>query len=60
MNTSITSLCIHLRSFVVGEEGQELIEFALVVALLAGIGFFATGLNEAFSDATVTVTTNVN
>ena len=47
--------CIkRLRSFVRGEEGQDLIEYALVVALIAfaatvGMGAAANGINTAFN-----------
>jgi pilus assembly protein Flp/PilA len=46
------------------EEGQDLVEYALIVALIAfgaitGMGVLATGLNHAFSQIGKTVTTNV-
>ena len=64
MNALINSLYFHVRSFVVREEGQDLVEYALVVALIAfgaitGMGYLATGLNNAFSNIAATLTTNV-
>lgn len=62
------SLNAHLHSFVwnllVREEGQDLVEYALVVALIAfgaitGMGFLASGINNAFSGISTTLTTNV-
>ena len=46
------------------EEGQDLVEYALVVALIAfgaltGMRFLATGINRAFSTIATTLTTNI-
>jgi pilus assembly protein Flp/PilA len=46
------------------DEGQDLVEYALVVALIAfgaitGMGFLATGINNAFSGVATTLTANV-
>ena len=46
------------------EEGQDLVEYALIVALIAfaaitGMKSLSTGLNHAFSQVAVTLTTNV-
>ena len=46
------------------EEGQDLVEYALVVALVAfgavtGMGYLATGINEAFSGIATILTTDV-
>jgi len=64
MNTLITGLYVHVLSFVVREEGQDLVEYALVVALIAfgavtSMGFLANGINTAFSDVAATLTSNV-
>ncbi len=53
-----------LRILLDRDEGQDLVEYALVVALIAfgaitGMGFLATGLNNAFSGIASTLTTNV-
>jgi len=46
------------------EEGQDLVEYALVVALIAfgaitGMGYLATGINSAFSTIASTLTSHV-
>jgi len=56
---------LQLRGFVQQEEGQDLVEYALVVALIAfgaiaGMGYLATGLNKAFSNIATTLTTNIS
>ena len=53
-----------LRSLAWREEGQDLVEYALIVALIAfgaitGMGYLATGINLAFSGVASTLTTNV-
>lgn len=63
MNTLITSLYFHLRSVVEREEGQDLVEYALVVACIAfgaimGMEQLATGINTEFSTVAVTLTTS--
>jgi pilus assembly protein Flp/PilA len=52
------------RNLIDREEGQDLVEYALVVALIAfgaitGMGYLATGLNTAFSSIASTLTSNV-
>jgi len=64
MNTLLSSLYLHLRNLVVREEGQDLVEYALVVALIAfgaiaGMSQLATGINNAFSGIATTLTTDV-
>jgi pilus assembly protein Flp/PilA len=64
MNTLLPLLYIQVRSFLVRDEGQDLVEYALVVALIAfgaitGMGYLATGLNNAFSGIASTLTTDV-
>ena len=61
---SFGNLYLALRTIIDREEGQDLVEYALVVALIAfgaitGMGFLATGLNNAFSGISSTLTTNV-
>ncbi len=65
MNTLITSLYVHLRSFVEREEGQDLVEYSLVVACIAfgsimGMEQLATGLNTEFSNVAVALTTSTS
>ena len=55
---------VQLRQLLAREEGQDLVEYALVVALIAfgaiaGMHFLATGINEAFSGIATTLTANV-
>jgi len=61
---SFNTLYLALRNIINREEGQDLVEYALVVALIAfgaitGMGYLATGLNNAFSSIASTLTTNV-
>ena len=46
------------------DQGQDLVEYALVIALVAlaatvGMGTLATGINTAFSNLATRLTTNV-
>jgi pilus assembly protein Flp/PilA len=64
MNTLCTNLYLDLRDLVEREEGQDLVEYALVVALIAfgaiaGMQFLASGLNTAFSQIANVVTSNI-
>lgn len=58
------TLSLALRNIVDREEGQDLVEYALVVALIAfgaitGMGYLATGLNNTFSSIALTLTSSV-
>jgi pilus assembly protein Flp/PilA len=58
------SVFSNLRQILEREEGQDLVEYALVVALIAfgaiaGMKFLATGINDAFSGIATTLSTNV-
>ena len=64
MNTLLSGLYFHLRSLIGREEGQDLVEYALVVALIAfgaiaGMSQLATGINNAFSGIATTLTSDV-
>ena len=64
MNSLLSNLYIKARTLLAHEEGQDLVEYALVVALIAfgaitGMGYLASGLNNAFSNIATTLTTNV-
>lgn len=53
MNDMLLKLSIKMESLIADQEGQDLIEYALVVALIAfaataGMGALATNINEAF------------
>lgn len=59
-----TNLYLFVRNLLNREEGQDLVEYALVVALIAfgaitGMGFLATGINNAYSGVATTLTTDV-
>jgi pilus assembly protein Flp/PilA len=59
-----TNLYLYIRNLLNREEGQDLVEYALVVALIAfgaitGMGYLATGINNAFSNISATLTTSV-
>lgn len=61
---AFNTMYLALRNAAAREEGQDLVEYALVVALIAfgaitGMGYLATGINHAFSSIAVTLTTNV-
>lgn len=60
----LSRLYLIVRNLIDREEGQDLVEYALVVALIAfgaitGMGYLATGLNTAFSSIASTLTSNV-
>jgi pilus assembly protein Flp/PilA len=55
MSFTLFKLQMRLQSLITSEEGQDLVEYALVVALIAfaataGMKGLATGLNTAFSN----------
>jgi pilus assembly protein Flp/PilA len=65
MHTLSANLYFFVRNLFDREEGQDLVEYALVVALIAfgaitGMGFLATGINTAFSNISTTLTSNVS
>ncbi|HMG85846.1 MAG TPA: hypothetical protein VK574_08880 [Terracidiphilus sp.] len=64
MNSMFTNLYLRVRSLIEREEGQDLVEYALVVALIAfgaiaGMNILASGLNNAFSQVSVTLNNNM-
>ena len=64
MSSIVANLSQYLRSITVREEGQDLVEYALTVALIAfgaiaGMQFLAGGINNAFSQIAVVVTSNI-
>lgn len=65
MNTILLGLYVKFENLVSREEGQDLVEYALVVALIAfgataGMKALATGLNSAFSNISSTLGTYVS
>lgn len=64
MHALSTNVYMFVHNLIDREEGQDLVEYALVVALIAfgaitGMGFLATGINNAFSGIATTLTTDV-
>jgi pilus assembly protein Flp/PilA len=60
MNTMLLKLYVKIQDLANREEGQDLVEYALVVALIAfgataGMKALATGLNSAFSNISSTL-----
>ena len=65
MTVLMNKMYLAAKNLIEREEGQDLVEYALVVALIAfgaiaGMGYLATGLNHAFSNIASTLTTNVS
>jgi len=64
MHTLSNNLYFYVRNLLECEEGQDLVEYALVVALIAfgaitGMGYLASGINNAFSGISTTLTADV-
>jgi pilus assembly protein Flp/PilA len=64
MQLGITDLYSKLRQLISREEGQDLVEYALVVALIAlaataGMSTLATALSSGFSSIGATVTGSI-
>ena len=62
MQIHLRMLCSKMQSLVMREEGQDLIEYALIVALIAfaatvGMQTLATDINTAFSNIAITLGT---
>ena len=60
----INTLYLYLHNLATQEEGQDLVEYALVVALIAfgavaGMSQLASGIDTAFSTVAVTLTNAV-
>jgi pilus assembly protein Flp/PilA len=60
MNTMLLKLYVKFQDLASREEGQDLVEYALVVALIAfgataGMKALATGLNTAFQGISTTL-----
>jgi pilus assembly protein Flp/PilA len=57
-------MCLRIQTLLLREEGQDLVEYALVVALIAfgavaGMQVLATGLNNAFDTIANVLSSNV-
>jgi pilus assembly protein Flp/PilA len=62
MKEKLMLRCIQLRNLISDEQGQDLIEYALVVALIAlaataGMKTVATDINQAFTNIGTKLTT---
>jgi pilus assembly protein Flp/PilA len=62
MKETLLKLSVKLQTLMLQEEGQDLIEYALVVALIAfaataGMSTLATNINAAFTSIGTTLTT---
>ncbi len=65
MKENLLNLAIKMQIQLMSEEGQDLIEYALVVALIAfaataGMSSLAQAINNAFSSIGTTLTTYVS
>jgi len=65
MNDMLLNLYIKFQDLKNGEEGQDLVEYALVVALIAfgataGMGALATGINTAFTNVSTRLGTSIS
>ena len=64
MNDMLLKLYVKFQDLKNSEEGQDLVEYALVVALIAfgataGMGALATGINTAFSNVSSKLGTSI-
>jgi pilus assembly protein Flp/PilA len=61
---NLSTLAFRFRNFLSSEEGQDLVEYALVVALIAfaataSMKALASGINHAFSNTSGALSTNI-
>jgi len=64
MNNLLLKLYVNLQTLKRSEEGQDLVEYALVVAFIAfgataGMGSLAAGINRAFSTVSTRLATTI-
>ncbi len=64
MSTFLLRTFAYAKQWINDEQGQDLVEYALIVALIAfsaitGMGYLAKGINHAFSGIATTLTTDV-
>jgi pilus assembly protein Flp/PilA len=65
MSSKISLLVLRLKGLLDDENGQDLVEYALVVALIAfgctaGMQAVATGLNTAFNNISTTLASYIS
>jgi pilus assembly protein Flp/PilA len=64
MNTLLLRTCLFMKQMIEQEDGQDLVEYALVVALIAfgavaGMNALAGGINTAFKDVSSSLLKNI-
>ena len=64
MNSLILKLCVKMQTLLSREEGQDLVEYALVVALVAfgptaALQTLGSGLNSAFTTISTTLASSL-
>jgi pilus assembly protein Flp/PilA len=64
MNNLMLKLCLEMQAFMVREEAQDLVEYALVVALVAfgataALKTLGSGLNSAFTVISTTLASSL-
>jgi pilus assembly protein Flp/PilA len=64
MKGNLIDLTSSLQAKIIGDEGQDLVEYALIVALIAfgataGMSSLAAGLNTAFQNVSTTIGTYI-
>ena len=64
MNDMLLKLYVKFQDLKSREEGQDLVEYALVVALIAfgataGMGALASGINKAFNTISTTLSNSI-
>lgn len=64
MNTLALRTCLFVKQILEQEDGQDLVEYALVVALIAlsasiGMKSLAGGINHAFQSVSVALATDI-
>ncbi|MGA7856486.1 MAG: Flp family type IVb pilin [Terracidiphilus sp.] len=64
MNNLMIRLYVNIKTLLAGDEGQDLPEYALVLAVvafgcIAGMNSLAGGLNQVFGDVSSTLSTSI-
>jgi pilus assembly protein Flp/PilA len=64
MNDPLLKIYVSFKTFMACEDGQDLVEYALVVALIAfgavlGMKGLSSGINSAFNKISSTLTTDI-
>jgi pilus assembly protein Flp/PilA len=64
MNKLLLTVRVNCKTLIASEEGQDLVEYALVVALVAfgavlGMKGLASGINSTFNMVSSTLTTDI-